>query len=204
MPDQLFFDIVKMVAALAAIIGLVFAVVWLMKRFVPGAARAAGERVDMYMVGQLSLGSRQRVAVVRVHDRVLVLGITEESINTLADLTPPRDPRQGGESSKEADDPKIFADLLAWPKDAVRPLPGQSAPRAASQPAGQPVPQPAPAHPVSQAISQALDQLGQPAPQQPGQPGGIMPEPVLKSPGSIDRDAIRDLFDSLSAPPKKN
>lgn len=190
MPDQLFFDIVKMVVALAAIIGLVFAVVWLMKRFLPGASRAAGERVDMYVVGQLSVGSRQRVAVVRVHDRVLVLGITEDSINTLADLTPPRDPRQGGDSSKEADDPKIFADLLAWPKDAVRPPQGQPAPRAASQPVQQP------AQPAAQQPLQAGQQ--QPAPQ------SAMPEPALKPPGSIDRDAIRDLFDSLSAPPKKN
>lgn len=214
MPDQLFFDIVKMVAALAAIIGLVFAVVWLMKRFLPGAARAAGERVDMYMVGQLSLGSRQRVAVVRVHDRVLVLGITEESINTLADLTPPREPRQGGESSKEADDPKIFADLLAWPKDAVRPLPGQSAPRAASQPVsqfGQPAQQPVPgqpaSQPLSQSVSQPLSQLGQvisKAVGQLGQPPAGQPDLALKPPASIDRDAIRDLFDSLSAPPKKN
>lgn len=179
MPDQLFFDIVKMVVALAAIIGLVFAVVWLMKRFLPGAARAAGERVDMYVVGQLSVGSRQRVAVVRVHDRVLVLGITEESINTLADLTPPREPKMGGESSKEADDPKIFADLLAWPKDAVRPQPGQPAPRA-EQPGSQPIPQ------GGQQQAQAL------------------PDLALKAPGGIDRDAIRDLFDSLSAPPKKN
>ncbi len=189
MPDQLFFDIVKMVVALAAIIGLVFAVVWLMKRFLPGAARAAGERVDMYVVGQLSVGSRQRVAVVRVHDRVLVLGITEESINTLADLTPPRDPRQGGASSKEADDPKIFADLLAWPKDAARPQQGQSAPRAAANPAAQPG-QPAQPQPAQ-------------ASQQPAEPGAG-PDLALKSPGSIDRDAIRDLFDSLSAPPKKS
>ena len=190
MPDQLFFDIVKMVAALAAIIGLVFIVVWLMKRFLPGATRAAGERVDMYVVGQLSVGSRQRVAVVRVHDRTLVLGITEESINTLADLTPPREPN-GGASAKEADDPKFFADLLAWPKGAAGPQPGQPAPRPAAGPAdsgaGQPAPQPA------QPVHQAAPQLAQ-----------ALPESLLKAPGAIDRDAIRDLFDSLSAPPKKN
>lgn len=170
MPDQLFFDIVKMVVALAAIIGLVFAVVWLLKRFLPGAARAAGERVDMYVVGQLSLGSRQRVAVVRVHDRVLVLGITEENIATLADLTPPREAQPAGDSSKEADDPKIFADLLAWPKDTgARPQPGQ------------PV-RPAPPAPAAVAAAELAG----------------------KNLGAIDKDAIRDLFDSLSAPSKKS
>ncbi len=174
MPDQLFFDIVKMVVALAAIIGLVFAVVWLMKRFLPGAARAAGERVDMYVVGQLSVGSRQRVAVVRVHDRVLVLGITEESITTLADLTPPRDAaKDAGASSKEADDPKIFADLLAWPKDGPQ-----------RAPAGQPGQPARPAAPAPAAVAAA--------------------ELAGKNLGAIDKDAIRDLFDSLSAPPKKS
>jgi flagellar biogenesis protein FliO len=41
----------------------------------------------MYMVGSCPR-FRQRMAVVRVHDRTLVLGISEESISTLAELTP--------------------------------------------------------------------------------------------------------------------
>ena len=122
MPDQLFFDIVKMVVALACIVGLVFGSVYLLKRLVPGIARPGVERVDLFVIAQLSMGSRQRVSVVRVHDKTLVLGVTEGSITTLAELPTPKTATQ-----KEADDPKIFADLLSWRKDAPAAAPGVAA-----------------------------------------------------------------------------
>ncbi|WP_308736384.1 flagellar biosynthetic protein FliO [Humidesulfovibrio sp.] len=118
MPDQLFFDIVKMVVALACIVGLLFFVVWLLKRFLPGISRTPIERVDLGVIAQMSLGSRQRVAVIRVADRTLVIGVTEGSITTLAELPTPQ---TAPAAKKEADDPKIFADLLAWRKDSPEP-----------------------------------------------------------------------------------
>lgn len=108
----MFFDIVKMVVALAFILGLIYGVVFLLKRLLPGATNAAAERINVQVLGQLGLGSRQRVAVIRVQDKTLVIGITEGSINTLAELTQPQAAVQ-----KEADEPKIFNDLLAWRKD---------------------------------------------------------------------------------------
>ncbi len=129
MPDQLFFDIVKMVVALAFILGLAYGVVYLLKRLLPGVARTGVERVDLFVVSQLSVGSRQKVCVVRVHDRTLVLGVTEGSITTLAEL-----PTASPEAKKEADDPKIFAELLSWRKESasgdtpgVRPQPAAPA-----------------------------------------------------------------------------
>jgi flagellar protein FliO/FliZ len=113
LPDQLFFDIVKMVVALAFVLGLAYGVVYLMKRLLPGVSRPVGERVDLQLVSQVSVGSRQKICVLRVQGRTLVLGVTEGSINTLAELTAP-----APDVKKEADDPKIFADLLAWKKDA--------------------------------------------------------------------------------------
>lgn len=124
MPDQLFFDIVKMVVALACIVGLIFGVVYVLKRVMPGAVRSPEDRVDLQILGQLSMGSRQRVCVLRVLDRTLLVGITEGSINTLAELT------TQSAAQKEADDPKIFADLLSWRKDPPAP-----AKRSASAPA---------------------------------------------------------------------
>jgi flagellar protein FliO/FliZ len=117
LPDQTFFDIVKMVVALACVIGLIFGVVLVLKRLMPASARAGGERIGLQVLAQLSVGPRQRISVVRVQGRTLVLGITEGSINTLAELS-----EQRAEAVKEADDPKIFTDLLAWRKDAPAPL----------------------------------------------------------------------------------
>jgi flagellar biosynthetic protein FliO len=112
LPDQLFFDIVKMVVALACIVGLIFGVVYVLKRLLPGSLRSASDRIDMQILGQISLGSRQRVCALRVQGRTLLVGITEGSINTLAELS-----SQSSAAQKEADDPKIFADLLSWRRD---------------------------------------------------------------------------------------
>jgi len=101
-----------MVVALACIVGLIFGVVFVLKRFLPGTVRSQGERFSLHVLAQLSLGSRQRVAVIRVQERTLVIGITEGSINTLTELTTPQ-----SDAQKEADDPKIFADLLSWRKN---------------------------------------------------------------------------------------
>jgi flagellar biosynthetic protein FliO len=120
LPDQLFFDIVKMVVALAFIVGLIYAIVYVLKRLLPGAMRSGGERVEMQVLSQLNVGSRQRIAVIRVQDRTLVVGITEGSINTLADLTPELAPGlspQEAAARKEADEPKIFSNLLSPRRD---------------------------------------------------------------------------------------
>ncbi|SNR86619.1 flagellar biosynthetic protein FliO [Humidesulfovibrio mexicanus] len=127
MPDQLFFDIVKMVVALACIVGLIYGVVYVLKRLLPGAGAAGGERLGIQVLTQLNVGSRQRIAVIRVQDRTLVVGVTEGSINTLAELTPP-----DAAAKKEADDPKIFSELLSWPKDGAGR--GAQQPGAASAP----------------------------------------------------------------------
>jgi len=103
-----------MVVALACIVGLIYGVVFVLKRLLPGAMRSGVERVDLQVLGQLNMGSRQRVAVIRVQERTLVVGITEGSINTLAELTPVQTAAQ-----KEADDPRIFADLLTLRKDGA-------------------------------------------------------------------------------------
>jgi len=146
LPDQLFFDIVKMVVALACIVGLIFGVVFVLKRVMPGAVRSPEDRVDLQILGQLSLGSRQRVCVLRVQDRTLLVGITEGSINTLAEL-----PTQSSAAQKEADDPKIFADLLSWRKDS--PQTSRPAASAGNSHVASDLPEPAKKH-------SALDDLG--------------------------------------------
>lgn len=123
-----------MVVALACIVGLIYGVVFILKRLLPNAARAGGSRIELQLLSQLSVGSRQRVCVLRVQDRTLVLGVTEGSITTLAELSPQR-----SEAPKEADDPKIFSDLLAWRKD----------PPAADQRNGASAPEPEPKAPLS-------------------------------------------------------
>lgn len=111
-----------MVVALACIVGLIFGVVYVLKRLMPGSISSAADRISMQILGQISLGSRQRVCALRVQGRTLLIGITEESINTLAELS-----TQSQAAQKEADDPKIFADLLSWRKDGPAAAPRSGA-----------------------------------------------------------------------------
>lgn len=173
-----------MVLALTCILGLIFGVVYLLKRFLPGAARAAGERVDMFVVSQLPIGSRQRIAVVRVHDRTLVLGISEASITTLAELTPKR---ADGQDQKEADDPKIFADLLAPHKNG----PANGPDRASGQAESMLLP------------SELTNRREHTHSAEAGHGTAAKGERAGRSGAPrLDSAAVRDLFDSLSGPSK--
>ena len=130
MPELDFFVIMKTVAVLGCIVGLMFMIVWLLKKLAPGVVRGPAQRVDLRLLTQLSLGSRQKLVVVRVADRTLLLGVAEGSITTLAELSLPH---RAPTAKKEADEPKIFADLLAWRKDSPVPV---------VEPAPKPVPKP--------------------------------------------------------------
>ncbi len=132
MPELDFFVIMKTVAVLACIVGLMFFIVWLLKKLAPGVVRGPAQRVDLRLLTQLSLGSRQKLVVVRVADRTLLIGVAEGSITTLAELSLPN---RAPTAKKEADEPKIFADLLAWRKDSPEPA-AEPSKKSAPSPAG--------------------------------------------------------------------
>lgn len=71
--------------ALAAVIALMLAAAWLMKRLGP---IATNNRVAMKVVGGLSIGNRERIIVVEIADQWMVLGVTAQQITSL--LTIPK------------------------------------------------------------------------------------------------------------------
>ncbi len=104
----------QMLFGLAVVIALLLATLWLIKRLSAPRGPAAGLKV----LGGVAVGSRERLVLVEVGDKVLVLGVTSNSINTLhttdADslaLTP----SAGGESSEPA-----FANWLRQSLDRRR------------------------------------------------------------------------------------
>jgi flagellar protein FliO/FliZ len=72
------------VLMLLLVVAAIPASLWLLKRMqdlrVPGAPRS------MEVLAQLSVGPRERVAAVRVGQRVLVLGVTAHQVGLLAEL----------------------------------------------------------------------------------------------------------------------
>jgi flagellar protein FliO/FliZ len=68
---------------LVLVLALIPLVLWALKRvqtFRPGGANR-----QLEVTAQLALGARERLVLVRVHDRVLVLGVTPQQISLLTE-----------------------------------------------------------------------------------------------------------------------
>jgi len=77
--------LVKMLAALGLVLGLFALAIYLLKR--TGMVNAGGQRGELQIERMISVGYRNRVAIVRAGERRLLVGITAHSVNRLADLT---------------------------------------------------------------------------------------------------------------------
>ncbi|MFP5222680.1 MAG: flagellar biosynthetic protein FliO [Acidobacteriota bacterium] len=78
---------IQMAVALLLILFVILLAYYLLKRFGPrlglgGAAKAHGMRVESY----LTLGPRKNIMVVRFLNKLLVLGVTDQSINLLTEV----------------------------------------------------------------------------------------------------------------------
>jgi flagellar protein FliO/FliZ len=78
-------------AAFVAVVALIPVALWVLKRLQSGAGRPG--RV-VTLVGGLTLGPRERIAIVEAEGRRWMLGVTGQSISLLAELERP-DPSQG-------------------------------------------------------------------------------------------------------------
>ena len=71
--------------ALAAVVAVIFALGWLVKRArLPGLSSA----VPMRTVGVLHVGARERVMIVEIGAQWHVLGVTQQSINAIGTMAP--------------------------------------------------------------------------------------------------------------------
>jgi flagellar protein FliO/FliZ len=82
-------------AAFVAVIALIPVALWVLKRLQSGAGRPG--RV-VTLVGGLTLGPRERIAIVEADGRRWMLGVTGQSISMLAELERP-DPAASAEPS---------------------------------------------------------------------------------------------------------
>jgi flagellar protein FliO/FliZ len=74
----------KTVFALVLVIALMFALAWALKRYGPLAR--ARKSFGLTVIGQVALGSKANLALIRVGRSILLLGVTQDSINLLKDL----------------------------------------------------------------------------------------------------------------------
>lgn len=77
-------SILKMVMGLAVVLAVMAVISWLVKRLLPNAA--GGQHSVVKMVGGVSVGSRERVVVLEVAGRWLVVGVAQGQVNAIANL----------------------------------------------------------------------------------------------------------------------
>jgi len=77
--------VLRMSAALAAVLALVVGLAWAAKRWLPASAlrASAGGRIDV--IASRTLGMRRSLVLARVHGRVLLLGATPQQIQCLSE-----------------------------------------------------------------------------------------------------------------------
>jgi len=75
--------ILKMVFGLAVVLAVMALISWGVKRFMPGVA---GQQSAVRIVGGASVGSRERVVVLEIADRWIVVGVAPGQVNALANL----------------------------------------------------------------------------------------------------------------------
>lgn len=76
---------VRAILSLAAILALIIASAFVFRRFSQRQRRAAG-RQQLAVIGSIFLGPKKQIVLVRVLNRLLVLGVTESSMTKLAEL----------------------------------------------------------------------------------------------------------------------
>jgi flagellar protein FliO/FliZ len=74
----------KMISGLAIVLAVMAVVAWAIKRFLPNISN--NQQSVACVVGSVSVGSRERVVVVQVADRWIVVGVAPGQVNGLANL----------------------------------------------------------------------------------------------------------------------
>lgn len=81
-----FGSLAQLTLSLIAIVGLIFALSWLLKRMRVSAPSSSG---DMAVLDVLSVGPRERIALIRVGDTQVLIGIGAGGIVPLTPLSTP-------------------------------------------------------------------------------------------------------------------
>jgi flagellar protein FliO/FliZ len=79
-------SLMQLSLSLIAIVALILAIGWVLKRFKLAAPRSSG---DSAVLDELSVGPRERVVLVRVGDAQVLLGVSAAGIVALTPLSTP-------------------------------------------------------------------------------------------------------------------
>lgn len=79
--------VIKSLLSLAAIIALMIGVVFTMKKYMYGGRASSADIVDMKVIGTMMLQPKRSVSVLKVMNKVLIIGVTEDGMQTLGEIS---------------------------------------------------------------------------------------------------------------------
>jgi flagellar protein FliO/FliZ len=77
----------KMLLSLGAVLALMFGLVFVLKRFVLPGGASADVSVPVQILGRKSLQPKKSVVILKVAERILVVGVSEQGMHMLTELT---------------------------------------------------------------------------------------------------------------------
>lgn len=111
--------IVKMMAALAVVIGAVYGGLWLLRRMMGRKYGRQGKRQALEVLESAYVGPHKTVSLVRVGKRSVLVGVTDTQVSILTELDPD-ETDQLLERESEAQPQPSFAGVLSTAADKIR------------------------------------------------------------------------------------
>ena len=89
-----FFDWLQYLLSFALVIGLLLALLWALRKLQNGQGFIKRPHQRLHIVESLSVAPRQKIALIRVDDQEVLVGITAQQINLIhTTKAPPHGPR---------------------------------------------------------------------------------------------------------------
>lgn len=83
-------DMAELAVSLLAVLGLAIGAIWMLKKLQKGT-QSLGQAGQIQIKESRRLGPKRAIHIVRVDERLLLLGESESGLSFLADLTPPEE-----------------------------------------------------------------------------------------------------------------
>jgi flagellar biosynthetic protein FliO len=84
--------LLKTFFSLLLVLGLMYGLAFLYKKYFLAQGKQDSSQVEIELLGRRTLGPKRSVAVLKVFDRVIVVGMTEDGMRTLSEMGDPRPP----------------------------------------------------------------------------------------------------------------
>lgn len=91
----------KVIGSLFLLLAILFLVLYLLKRFGPRTGLPFSQQYQMKILGQLSLGAKKKLILVRFLNRILLLGVTDSKIELISEMEADHENEQTKEFSQE-------------------------------------------------------------------------------------------------------